>query len=259
MASNLLEEIWQRRSLIILLAFNDVKLRYRNSVLGFIWSFLEPLLILTVLFFVFIYIIKNEIEYYPLYLLLGLILWYMFQRGTTLGLSSLLDRAGIIQKIYFRRELVVISSCLTAFIMMSLEFTAFGIFLIAFHFIPPVTVVLLPFLLIDLFFLSLGISLFLSVLTVYFRDVKFIWQILLQAGFFLTPIIYKLDMFPQNVQKILELNPLVPILDAGHRIVLYGTLPTLSSTLYMIGSTAVIFLVGYVVFRIKDKRLVEEL
>lgn len=259
MTSNLLEEIWQRRSLIILLAFNDVKLRYRNSILGFTWSFLEPLLVLTVLFFVFSYVIKNQIENYPIYLLLGLVLWYMFQRATTLGLSSLLDRAGIIQKIYFRRELVVISSCLTAFIMMVLEFAAFGVFLAAFQFIPPVTIALLPLLLIDLFILSLGISLFLSVLTVYFRDIKFIWQVLLQAGFFLTPIIYKLDMFPRNIQKILELNPLSSIIDAGHRIVLQGTLPTYGSTLYIVGSTAVIFLAGYLVFRIKDRRIVEEL
>lgn len=259
MKSNLFEEIWQRRSLIVLLAFNDIKLRYRNSVLGFVWSFLEPLLALTVLFFVFSYVIKSDIDNYPLYLLLGLIMWYMFQRATTLGMSSLLDKAGIIQKIYFRREIIVISSCLTAFIMTVFEFIAFGMFLVAFKFIPPITISLFPLLLVDLFFLSLGISFLLSVLAVYFQDIKFIWQILLQAGFFLTPIIYKLDMFPQNIQKILELNPLVPILDAGHHLVLYGTFPTLNSTLYIIGSTAVVFLIGYIVFRVKDKRLVEAL
>lgn len=257
--SNLLAEIWQRRSLVILFAFNDVKLRYRNSVLGFLWTFLEPLLMLSVLYFVFTNIIKSDIENYPLYLLLGLIIWYMFSRATTMGLSSLLDRSSIIQKVYFRREIIVVSSCLTAFIMMSFEFAAFAVFAVVLQFIPPLTAILLPFLLIDLFILSLGISLLLSVLNVYFRDIRFIWQVLLQAGFFLSPIIYRLDMFPDNIKKVLELNPMVPILDSAHNLVLYGSLPTINSGIYIIGSAIILFVVGLVVFKIKSKRLVEEL
>ncbi|MHB8603121.1 MAG: ABC transporter permease [Nitrosotalea sp.] len=259
MSDNLLKQIWERRSLIILFALNDVKLRYRKSILGFLWSFLEPLLMLSVLYFVFTNIIKSNIENYPLYLLLGLIIWYMFQRATTMGQLSLLDKAGILQKIYFRREIVVISSCLTAFIMMTFEFAALSVFMVVFHFIPTITIALLPFLLIDLFVLCLGISFFLSVLTVYFRDIKFIWQILLQAGFFITPIIYRLDMFPDYVRHILQLNPLVPILDTAHSLMLNNTLPTFAETLYILVSTAIIFMIGYIVFRVKNKRLVEEL
>lgn len=259
MRDNFLKEMWARRSLIMLFALNDVKLRYRNSALGFLWSFLEPLLMLTVLYYVFTNIIKSDIENYPLYLLLGLIIWYMFQRSTTMGLSSLIDKSGVIGKVYFRREIVVISSCLTAFIMMAFEFAAFAVFVIVFQFIPPVTIALLPLLLIDLFVLSLGVSLLLSILTVYFRDIKFIWQVLLQAGFFLTPIIYKLDMFGENVQSLLKVNPLVPILDATHNLALYGIVPSFNSSLYIVASTAIIFMIGYVVFRIKDKRLVEAL
>src|SRR6185437_12323080 len=136
------------------------------------------------LYFVFTNIIKSTVPNYPIYLLLGLIIWYMFQRATSMGQTSLLDRSGIIQKIYFRREIIVLSACLTAFIMMAFEFGAFAIFVVVFRFIPPVTILLLPVLLLDLFILSVGISLFLSVMTVYFRDLKFIWQILLQAVFF---------------------------------------------------------------------------
>lgn len=257
--TNLINEIWQRRSLIILFAINDVKLRYKNSILGFIWSFLEPLLLLSVLYFVFTNVIKNDIENYPLYLLLSLILWYMFSRATTMGQSSLLDRSGIIQKIYFRREIFVISSCLTAFIMMIFEFFAFAIFAIALKFTPPITVLLLPLFLIDLLVLSIGMSLMLSVTSVYFRDVKFIWQILLQAGFFLSPIIYKLDMFPDNIQTILRFNPMVTILESTHNVVLYGILPDTTSIFYVFGTTLTILFIGYIIFRIKDKKLIEEL
>jgi len=259
MEGNFFSEAWKRRSLIILLAFNDVKLRYKNSALGFLWSFLEPLLMLAVLYFVFGSLLKSDIQDYPIYLLIGLIIWYMFSRSSTLGLSSLLDKAGIIQKIYFRRELVVISTCLTAFIMMGFEFAAFAVFVFAFQFIPPITILLLPLLLIDLFILSLGVALLLAVLTVYFRDIKFIWQVLLQAGFFLTPIFYRLDMFPEDVAKILQINPIVPIMDTAHDLVLYNSLPSINTTLYIIISTCVIFAIGYIVFRIKDKKIIEEL
>ena len=259
MADNFLSDIWKRRSLIILLAINDVKLRYRNSALGFVWTFLEPLLMLVVLYYVFSNVIRSNIEDYPLFLLLGLIIWYMFQRATSMGSTSLIDRSGILGKIYFRREIVVISSCLTAFIMMVFEFVAFAIFVVAFRFTPPTTILLLPILLVDLFILSLGVALVLSVLTVTFRDIKFIWQILLQAGFFITPIIYKLDMFPDYIRSVLQLDPIVPILDTAHGLVLYGTLPTIRETAYIIGSTAVILVIGYIVFRLKDKKLVEEL
>lgn len=259
MSVNIFQELWQRRSLVELFAINDVKLRYKNSVLGFLWTFLEPLLMLSILYFVFTNVIRTEIENYALYLLLGLIIWYLFSRSTTMGLSSLVDKAGIIQKIYFRRELIVVSSCLTAFIMMIFEFAAFAVFLVGFQFIPPLTSILLPLVLIDLFFLSLGISLLLSSLNVYFRDIKFIWQVILQAGFFLSPIIYTLDMFPENVRWFLELNPLVPILDTAHNAMLYGLLPSIKTVIQIIVSTVAIFVIGYVVFRIKDKRIVEEL
>ena len=259
MSNNLLNEIWNRRSLILLFAINDVKLRYRNSVLGFLWTFLEPLLMLSILYLVFTNIIKSNIENYALYLLLGLIIWYMFSRATSMGLSSLVDKAGIIQKIYFRRELVVISSCLSAFFMMIFEFVAFVVFMGIFKFIPPITVLVLPLILIDLFVLSLGLSFLLSSLNVYYRDIKFIWQIALQAGFFLSPIIYEMNMIPENIRWIISLNPLVPILNTAHDAVLYGILPDVLTVTQIVLSTTVIFVIGFVVFKIKDKHLVEAL
>lgn len=252
-------ELWKKRSLIIALAFNDVKLRYKNSFLGFVWTFLEPLLMLAVLFFVFTNVIRSDIENYQLYLLLGLIIWYMFSRATTMGLSSLTDKSYIIQKIYLRKEILVISSCLTGFIMMIFELGAFAVFLVVFQFIPPITILLLPLILIELFVLSVGISFLLSVLNVYFRDIKFIWQVIVQAGFFLTPIIYRLDMFPETIRQILELNPVAHIIMAAHNVSLYGLLPAITSILYLIGTTAALFIVGYVVFRAKDAKIMEEL
>ena len=259
MPFELITDLWTRRSLVFLLAINGVKLRYRNSMLGFFWTFLEPLLMLSVLYFVFSTIMKSDVENYPLYILSGLIIWYAFSRATNMGLSILLNNSAIIQKTYFRRELFVISSSLTAFIMMSFEFVVLVFFFIILQFIPPYTILLLPLLLIDLFVLSLGISLLLSVFYVYFRDIKFIWEVVIRAGFFLTPIVYSLDMFPENIRTILNINPLVPIFDTARDLILYNTLPSINTTLYMILSSMTIFVIGFVVFKMKNKRIVEAL
>ena len=147
-----------------------------------------------------------------------------------------------------------VSSTLTSFIMMFFEFVAFGIFLVAFQFVPPITALILPLLLIDLFFLSLGVSFFLSVLFVKFRDVGFVWQVILQAGFFLSPIFYKMDILPENLREILQINPLVPILDVARNVVLYDILPTAKVSIYIVSITTAIFVIGYVVFKINNKR-----
>ena len=257
--TSILMEIWQKRSLVFALALNDIKLRYKNSFLGFLWSFLEPLLILTVLLFVFTHVIKSTIESYPLYLLLGLIIWYMFSRSTSMGLSSLTDNAHIIQKIHLRKEIFVLSSCLTGFMMMLIEFAAFGVFLVAFSFIPPATALLFPLLLIEILILSVGISLLLSIANVYFRDIKFIWQVVLQAGFFLSPIIYSLDMFPSDIRTILELNPISHLITIAHDLMLYGNLPAISSILYVLIITGSIFVLGFAVFKNKESKIGEEL
>lgn len=259
MSGSLLEEIWKSRNLILLLSFNEVKLRYRNSVLGFLWSFLEPLLMLSILYFVFTNIINTNIENYPIYLLLGLVIWYMFARSTTMGLSSLIEKSSILKATSLRKEIIVISSCVSSFIMMIFEFATLFVFMVAFHFIPPATIVFLPLLLIGLLLLTIGTSFVLSILVVYFRDVKFIWQVILQAGFFISPIFYKFEMFPQSIRPILLLNPMVPIIDTAHKIVLYGFLPTLKTTIFLIALTGIVFTIGYCIFKFKSKHITEYL
>jgi len=256
---NLIKDLWNQRSLIFLLASNDLKLRYKNSVMGFFWSFLEPLLMLAVLYIVFSIVIKNDIEHYPLYLLIGLIAWFMFARGTSLGQNSLLDKAGLLQQVYFRREIIVVSSTLTSFMMMILELVVFGVFLAIFGFIPPPTIVLLLPILIILFLLTLGFSLLLSVLTIYFRDLKFIWGVILQAGFFLSPIIYDINIFPENWRQILQLNPMVPLLDILHGAVLYNQIPTFNSITFLLVFTISILAVGLFVFNKSSKKIVEHI
>ncbi|MFQ5941742.1 MAG: ABC transporter permease [Nitrososphaerales archaeon] len=254
-----LTNIWNRRSLIRTFAINDLKIRYRNSILGFFWSVLEPLLMLSVLYIIFTNIIRTDIPYYALYLLLGLIMWNMLNRGTSMSLNSIIGRSGIITKIYFPREIPAISSCITAFIMMLFELGVFSMFLIAFQFLPPLTISVLPLLLIIEFILVLGLALPLSVLNVYFRDVQYIWAVIIHAGFFLMPIIYRVDVFPERLQTILSTIPMARILDMAHNVALYDVLPSVADWTYVVTTSLAILVIGYLIFRRFEARVGEEL
>lgn len=252
-------ELWQKKSLIWDFAIADLKIRYRNSVLGFIWTFLEPLLLLSVLYIVFTNVFKSTIEAFPLYLLLGLIMWNMFVRGTQISLNSTLSRAGVLTQIHIPNEIPPISASVTSLIMLTLEMIVFGIFVIAFRFIPPQTIAILPLVLILEFILILGVSLPLSVLNIRFRDTQFIWGVIIQVGFFLTPIFYKIDILPSYIQSILVFDPMVQILNFAHNAALYGILPDTNEIIITVGITFLIFAIGYGTFRKMSNKIIEEL
>ncbi len=253
------EEMWKTRGILFNFAITDLKIRYKNSVLGVLWSVVEPLLMLSVLFVVFSTMFKFEVENFPIYLLLGLITYNFFKNGTTIALASLSNRSSLITQIYFPRSIPAISSCITASIMLIVELIILGIFMVVLEFTPPLTIVYL----IPIYFLAfvfiLGISLGLSVLNVKFKDIEFIWGIVLHAGFFLTPIFYQFDMLPENIQNILQFSPMVQIVTMVHNVALYGTIPSINSILYATVSIFTILGIGYLIFRRYQSRIVEEM
>ena len=126
-------------------------------------------------------------------------------------------------------------------------------------FTPPITIIyLIPIYILGFVFV-IGLSLGLSVLNVKFKDIEFIWGIILHAGFFLTPIFYRFDFLPQYVQDILMLSPVVQLVTMTHHVAIYGTLPSINSILYTIGSIFIILGIGYLIFRRYQARIVEEL
>ena len=253
------EEMWKFKGILFNFAISDLKIRYRNSILGIFWSLIEPLLMLGVLFFVFSTMFKFEIENFPIYLLLGIICYNFFKNGTTFALNSLTNRSSLMTQIYFPRSIPGISSGVTAAIMLILELVVLGIFMVVLEFTPPITILILPLILALEFLLILGISLPLSVLNVKFKDTEFIWMVVVHAGFFLTPIFYQFDMLPDNIQSILQFSPVVQIVTMAHHVVLYGVLPSINSILYAVGSTSAIMIIGYLIFRKYQSRIVEEI
>ena len=253
------EEMWKTKGILFNFAVSDLKIRYRNSILGVLWSFIEPLLLLTVLFVVFSTMFKFEIPNFPIYLLLGIICYRFFQNGTTLALSSLTNRSATITQIYFPRSIPGLSAGITSAIMLVCELAVFGIFMVSFQFIPPITILLLPLVLALELLLVFGIALPLSVLNAKFKDTEFMWGVVLSAGFFLTPIFYQFDMLPETIRNVLQFSPMVQIVTMAHHVVLYGTLPSVNTILYAVGSISAITVIGYLIFRKYQARIAEDM
>jgi lipopolysaccharide transport system permease protein len=257
LTSSHLRELWSYRDLILRLAFSDFKLRYKSSALGFFWSLLEPLLMLLVLYVVFSNLMRIQVEYYQLFLLLGIILWNFFDRGTSMSIWGIVGKPNLVQKIYFPRDILVISTCVTAMMMTALEFVVFIIFMAVFRVMPGMTIFYFPILFTFEFLIVLGLSTALSALNVYFRDVMFIWRVIVQVGFFATPILYPITIFPENIRWIVMLNPMAQIVTMMRDCTLYGIPPEPLNLAYVALSTLVILLIGYFIFDRMEPKFAE--
>lgn len=254
-----LRELRGYRELILRLAWSDFKLRYKNSILGFFWTLLEPLLMLLVLYVVFSHLMRIQVEYYQLFLLLGIVLWNFLARGTTMSIFGIIGKPSLVQKVYFPRDILIISSCATALMMTLLEFVVFIAFMAIFRVAPSAAILYFPLIFFIEFVIVLGLSLGLSALNVYFRDVQFIWQVILQAGFFATPLLYPITIFPVNLQKIVMLNPMARIISMLRDCTLYQTAPIFEDMIYVTIWAMVILLVGYLIFDRLEPRFAEEI
>lgn len=254
-----LANLYAYRQLIWQLAWSEFKLRYKNSILGYFWSLLEPLLMLTVLYYVFSHLMKMQIENYQLFLLLGIIIWNFLSRATSIGMNSIVGKPSLIKKIYFPRDIFVISSCITALLMSVFESIVFIIYMIYFKVSISVYMLEAPIILICLLILSIGLSLALAALNVLYRDVQFIWAVFLQAGYFATPIMYAVEIFPENLRDIVLLNPVARVIVASRQTIIYSA-PAQTNDLIFMGIASIVFLfIGYFIFNRIEPRFAEEI
>ncbi len=216
-----------RYSAILLrqLVITDFKLRYKGSVLGYVWSLLRPLALFAVLYVVFVQFLRigADIPHFAVYLLLGIILWNYFTEVTNNGLTAIVGKGDLLRKLSFPRYIVVIAGSFSALINLLINLLVVSLFMII-NGVPitPQILWIIP-LIIELFIFALAVSFILSALYVRFRDINYIWEVVLQAGFYATPIIYPLAMvvaISPLAAKLILLNPLAQIIqDARHAVV----------------------------------------
>ena len=208
----------RNRALLTELVRTDFKLRYQGSLLGYMWSLLKPLLLFVILYVVFVFFLKigKDIEHFPVYLLLGIVLWNFFTEMTMQSLGSIVGRGDLIRKIRIPRWMIVFSSSISATINLTLSLLVVGVFMIINQVPLTFGILLLPLYILILYILALGLSLFLAAAYVKYRDISYIWEIILQAGFYATPIIYPLQMIDNAlVQKLLLLNPVAFVIQGA--------------------------------------------
>lgn len=241
-----LELIWS-------LAITRLKLRNEGSFLGFLWYLLNPLLLFTLLFFIFSKRIGQDIPNYALYLLLGIIMWNFFSRTTTEALKS--TKNPIIKSINFPIEALVISNIFASMLSHIFEIIVFGLFLLWFKVSPIGLLSYLPLLVFFVFFI-LGVSFFLSSINLYFSDLENIWSFLVRLGFFATPIFYSINM-QSSLFAFSLFNPLYYFITAARQLIIYSEIP---QTLIMVGIviyTVLFFIIGYSFFNRFKKKFAE--
>lgn len=203
---------------------------------------------LLVLYVVFSNLMRVQVEHYQLFLLLGIILWNFLDRGTSMSILGIIGKPSLVQKVYFPRDILVISTCIMALMMTALEFVVFVIFMAVFRVMPGLTIAYFPILFVFEFLIIMGLSMALSALNVYFRDVQFIWRLIVQIGFFATPILFPITIFPEKMRWIVMLNPLALIITMMRDCTLYGISPDSSNLAYVALSALFVLLLGYFVF-----------
>lgn len=210
------------------LVARDVKIKYRKSVLGVLWTLLNPLLMMIILSIVFSNLFRFDVENYSLYLLAGQIIFNFYNESTSGSMTSILGNASLIKKVYIPKYLFVVSRISSSVINIMSSFCALIIVMLftraELHF----TMFLAIIPLLYLFIFSLGIGLILAALTVKFRDVLHLYAVFLTALMYLTPVIYPMSMLPGWVHAIVSINPLTGILTMFRNVVIYNTLPTMA-------------------------------
>lgn len=256
----ILRELYQYREMIVSLVRKDLKGRYKGSVLGFLWTFLNPLMQLLIYTMVFSVILKSGIENYYLHLFVALVPWIFFASALTTGSHLILDQKNMIKKIYFPREVLPVAYTTSSFCNMLFSFVI--IFAVIAVMRIGVSWQALPWLIPVMaiqYLLVLGVNLITSAVTVYCRDLEHIMGVLSMAWMYLSPVVYSIDYIPLAFRQYYLLNPMSPLILA-YRDILYHQIPPNGKHLLLaLGLSLVIFVAGVLIFEKLQKRFAEEL
>jgi len=256
---NVFKEIYEYRELLKTSVKKEIRGRYKNSFLGVVWSFLNPLLQIMVYAIVFPLILRNTQENYVIFLCCGLIPWTFFATGINRSAFTIIENGNIVKKVFFPREILpisVITSEAVNFMISTIIILAFVIFgglgitkYILFY----------PLILIVQYFLVLGISFIISSITVYLRDIQHFIGVLIQLLFYAAPVVYSPDVIPDNFKWILKLNPMTYIINA-YRDVFYNQVkPDLAGLGIVFAVSVAICVIGQLIFNKLQKGFAEQL
>ena len=234
------------------------------------WSLLRPLMLFLILYLVFTYIfpVGKEVPHYPVYLLLGIVLWKYFTEVTTGGVASIVNKGDLLRKINFPRYVIVLAGSFSALINLILNFVVIAVFMIIGHVSISLSALWMIPLIIELFIVSLSVSFLLSAMFVKYRDISYIWDVIIQAAFYATPILYpltKISTAHPGVAKLMLINPLAQIIQGARYSMITKSTVTINSlynnplaVFIPLGLAAIVFVVAIAYFKKRSKFFAEE-
>ncbi|OQY42206.1 MAG: hypothetical protein B6242_16455 [Anaerolineaceae bacterium 4572_78] len=267
-AQSRMHELWFYRELIHQLVMSDLKMRYKNSMLGVAWSLLNPLLMMIVFTAVFTILQNEAIADYPVFIMVGLVPWQFFTSSVAAATVCIVGNAHLINKVYFPREVLVISVVLSNLVNFLIALLLLIPLLWIFEMPIGISILLLPFVILVQTIFTLGIAFITATANVFYRDVRMLVEVALMAGFFLTPIFYPLDILPRSYElfginldvwrMMFYLNPLASIIENYHMIIHRAGMPAPDFLLRTFFTSVFFLVIGLVLFYRYHDRFSEE-
>lgn len=238
------------------LVSRDFKLKYRRSVLGVLWSVLNPLLMMIVLTAVFSLVFRFDIPNFPLYLILGQTLFSLMSDSTNGAMRSIISSAPLIKKIKIDKVIFPLEQVIFSLVNFAISLIAVAAVIVFFRIPPTFNMLLLPLLLVYMLMFCLGLGLLLSSLAVFFRDVMHLWGVIITAWTYATPLFYPVSILSDWMLTFMQFNPMYYYVNYFREIFLYGTTPGLMENLICFGFGIITLLIGYTVFRKTEQKFI---
>lgn len=251
-----LETFGRYKYLLKNLILKDIKLKYRRSILGILWSVLNPLLMMIVISAVFSSIFKVSVENFPIYYLTGSTLFNMLSETTSTSMMAILDSKSLIKKIYIPKYIFPLEKCIFGFINFLFSMIAVTIMYIIFGYPVHITVLMFPIPVFYTFVFSVGLGLILSTISVFFRDIVHLYSVLLTAWNYFTPIVYPYAMLSDKIKMLMHLNPMFYYVTYFRDILMYNRVPGIKTNLICVSIAFVTLIIGLLFFKRKQDKFI---
>jgi ABC-type polysaccharide/polyol phosphate export permease len=251
-----IQSTYAYRELIWALALKELRVRYKRSVLGFVWALLNPALLMIVLTLVFGTIMRFSAHHYSIFLLSMLLPWTFFSQSLAYSVDSIVGNGELLKKVKVARLVFPVAALVSNIINFLLSLIPLLLLIVVMRFPLHWTWLYLPIPMIGLFLFTLGAALFFATVNVFYRDVHHIIQVILQAWFYFSPIIYSLDLIPIRYRWVFKLNPMLYVLNGFRLSIYYGILPSAASIALSLACGVVMLAVGFAIFRRYEKSFV---
>lgn len=238
------------------LVVRDIKVRYRQSVLGLLWTVLNPLLMMIVITIVFSTLFKQNIPNFPIYYLSASLLFTFNSEATTVALNSMISNASLIKKVYIPKYLFPLANVMSSLVNLAFSLIAMVFVMVATNAPFHITLLLIPIPIFYTFLFATGLGLMLAAMTVYFRDIAHFYSVFILAWTYLTPIFYPEQILPDIALKLMNLNPMYHYIAYMRNLVLYGNVPGVTENLICLFIGCAMMAVGMAVFYKKQDRFV---